>query len=527
MQRKTSAAMCLAGALFATGTTQAADIDQAGADKLKAGLTHYLPKDIIDTGFLSVKPATGRYEIVTDIMKLLTGKLPADTTVTGLKPFSVFATPADNNLWKIEGDGDFDVTAGYKVGDAPASMKYSISNYSYSGLFDPAIAYMRNGTFAASGIKLSTTGGTEQIDARFGGMNYVVSSTDAAAGALDFTGTGTLSDFYEKIVSPNTPPVEISADSIAFDATVKGAMLREIRDLVIFVLDNMKHNELTEAQQQELKNRALAALPFAKSVDENIRLNNLKVATAAGSFGFKTFDYGLNLSGIDNAMRFGLSMKAEQPVVPEGLIPPVYAKLVPDQTEVSFSMSDMRIGEFLKAFLAKADFSKKEPISDAEGAELAKLIFPDGKLSMTFDRIAARSPTYDIEMTGTLKSSLENTKQVSMTATVTAHNFDQTIAAIQEAAKADPELNQVSFGLMMAKGFAKDDGAGKQRWDVEVHEDGSVDLNGQQVKGPDTVTPEPETLGTDEPDALGTPDDSDEPATDDQPGTEQQQSQPE
>ncbi|MBN9033575.1 MAG: hypothetical protein BGO05_03375 [Rhizobiales bacterium 63-7] len=523
MQRKTSAAMCLAGALFACGTTQAADIDQAGADKLKASLTHYLPKDLLDTGFLSVKPATGRYEIVTDIMKLLAGKLPPETTVTGLKPFTVFATPAEKDLWKVEGDGNFDVTAGYKIADAPATMRYIISNYSYTGLFDPAIAYMRNGTFTASGLKLSTTGGSEQIDARFGGMNYVVSSTDAAGGALDFTGSGTLSDFYEKVVSPNTPPVEISADSIAFDATVKGAMLREIRDLVFFVLDNMKHKDLTDAQQQELKAKALAALPFASSIDENIRLNNLNVATAQARFGVKTFDYGLNLSGAGDAMRFGVSMKAADPILPAGLVPPVYASLVPQQTEVSFSMADMKIGEFLRKFLEKADFNKKEPISDAEGAELVKLIFPDGKVAMTFDRIAARAPTYDVEMTGKLTSALENTKQVSMTATVIARNFDATIAAIQEAAKADPQLNQVSFGLMMAKGFAKDDGGGKQRWEVEVREDGSVDINGQQVKGPDTLDEEPEALGTEEPDALGTPEDSDEPATDAQPETEQQQ----
>ncbi len=56
-----------------------------------------------------------------------------------------------------------------------------------------------------------------------------------------------------------------------------------------------------------------------------------------------------------------------------------------------------------------------------------------------------------------------------------------------------------------------------------MREDGSVDINGQQVKGPDTVDEEPEALGTEEPDALGTPEDSDEPATDAQPGTEQQQ----
>jgi hypothetical protein len=38
---------------------------------------------------------------------------------------------------------------------------------------------------------------------------------------------------------------------------------------------------------------------------------------------------------------------------------------------------------------------------------------------------------------------------------------------------------------MMIKGFAKADPDGAQRWDVAVASDGSVSVNGQQIKGPD------------------------------------------
>ena len=38
---------------------------------------------------------------------------------------------------------------------------------------------------------------------------------------------------------------------------------------------------------------------------------------------------------------------------------------------------------------------------------------------------------------------------------------------------------------MMIKGFAKADPDGAQRWDVAVAADGSVTINGQQIKGPD------------------------------------------
>ncbi|MGO7565644.1 hypothetical protein ACC754_42765, partial [Rhizobium johnstonii] len=49
----------------------------------------------------------------------------------------------------------------------------------------------------------------------------------------------------------------------------------------------------------------------------------------------------------------------------------------------------------------------------------------------------------------------------------------------------DHDLNQVSFGIMMVKGFAKTDADGRSRWDISVSRDGAIAVNGQVVKGPD------------------------------------------
>jgi hypothetical protein len=72
-----------------------------------------------------------------------------------------------------------------------------------------------------------------------------------------------------------------------------------------------------------------------------------------------------------------------------------------------------------------------------------------------------------------------------MEATILARDLDKTIAGVQELAKTDPDLNQVSFGIMMVKGFAKTDADGRSRWDISISRDGSVAINGQQIKGPD------------------------------------------
>lgn len=498
MQRKTSALVWLAGAIAVCGPVQAADIDQAGAEKLKSSLTHYLPKDLAESGFLTVKPGAGRYEIAVDLMRLIGDKLPADLRITGLEPFAMSATPAETDRWKVDGNGKFDVTAAYKAGETPGTMRYVTDNYDYSGILDPAISYFRNATFTASGIRFSSEQGPERIEASFDSMNYVMTSADAAGGTLDFKASGAANGFKETVVTKEAPPVDISADSIAFDATIKGLMMREVNDLVMFVLDHMKEKQLSAEQQAALKDKVLKALPLAASIDETVRLSNLSVGTPLGPFGFKGVDYGLNMTGLSEATRFGISIKARDPQAPEGLVPAAYAPLMPAETEVSFSFQNMNLGGFLKEFIEKADFTKAEPMSDEESAALAQTIFPEGKVTMNFDRIAARSDVYDLEMTGVLKSSVANTSEVSMTATVLAKNFDRTITFVQDAAKADPELNQLSFGMMMAKGFAKADPDGTQRWEVVLSEDGSVDINGQQVKGPDAEEPAEEEVSPDD-----------------------------
>lgn len=498
MQCKTSALAWLASAIAICGPAQAADIDQAGAETLKSSLTHYLPKDLAESGFLTVRPGAGRYEIGVDLMRLIGDKLPADFKIVGLEPFAMSATPAETDRWTVDSNGKFDVTATYKAGETPGTMRYVIDSYTSSGLLDPAISYFRNATFAASGVRFSSEQGPEKVDASFDSMNYTMTSADAAGGTLDFTASGAATGFKETVVTKEAPPFDISADSIAVDATIKGMMLREVNDVVMFVLDHLKEKRLTEEQQAALKDKVLKALPLAASIDETVRLSNLSVGTPLGPFSFKGVDYGIGISGLSDVARLGISIKAHDPKAPDGVVPAAYMPLLPADTEVSFSFRNINIGDFLKGFIEKADFTKDVPMSDEESAALAKRIFPDGRVTMDFDRIAARSDVYDVEMSGQLHSPVEDTRQVSMTATVLARNFERTIAFVQEAAKADPELNQLSFGMMMAKGFAKSEADGTQRWDVAVNEDGSVDINGQQLKGPNADEPAGDEVSPDD-----------------------------
>ncbi|MBB4565969.1 hypothetical protein [Rhizobium leucaenae] len=114
--------------------------------------------------------------------------------------------------------------------------------------------------------------------------------------------------------------------------------------------------------------------------------------------------------------------------------------------------------------------------------KLQQAMFPDGTMTINFPKISAVSGLYDIEASGSMRGWLNEKDRVSMKMTVFARDLDKTIAAVQDAAKTEPDLSQLSFGLMMAKGFAKTDPDGRARWDVSIADDESVTINGQAIK---------------------------------------------
>lgn len=138
----------------------------------------------------------------------------------------------------------------------------------------------------------------------------------------------------------------------------------------------------------------------------------------------------------------------------------------------------------------KTDFTNSTGDSEKAGQQAVEKLFPGGILKVDFPKVSARSSVYDVEVSGEMEGRVDTQKDYKVNALIVARDYDKTIAAVQELAKIDPDLTQVSFGLMMIKGFAKADPDGAQRWDVAVASDGSVNVNGQQIKGPDAPATE-------------------------------------
>jgi hypothetical protein len=475
-------------AFFTVGLTvasQAADVSEQGAKELRGVFTQYLSRDLADSGFITVKPATNRYEVTYDLSKFFDKISSSNFSITGLKPLTMFAAPMDKGLWSIDGDNSLDTSAHSKMGDTPATdISYSLASLVYTGVFDPAISYLRSLDMTAKDIKMSSKSAAETVEATISGMTSKLSTTDSSkAGRVDVVTTGAMPGFYEKITTSTTPAVEVRADAINFNAKATSVPIRELRELVRFVFEHVKAKTLSKSGGDKFKTLVRNALPLFGSLEETASADNLSIVTSGGNFALKKIDYSFHTNGVTKASSVGFGMKAEGLKLDAGVIPAGYEALLPDSAVVEVGIPDMNFAAAMDVLL-ETDFSKPGPLSKEQSDRIGDVVFPKGAVTVDFPKIGATSGVYDFEVSGSATVYPKQKDRYGLQASILARDYDKTIAFVQNAAKSDPELNQVSFVMMMAKGFAKVDPDGRQRWDVSVSDDGTFTVNGQVIKAP-------------------------------------------
>jgi hypothetical protein len=471
-------------ALSSAYSVYAADVNEQGAKSLKDSLSAFLPERAKTSKFLAVKTSGGRYEITYDFARLLASiDAKKDFVISGLAPISVFAAPLDNGQWKLNSDNDLNVTVQGKLPDGkPTNFSYSVSDMVFSGIFDPAISYLRSGEATSGPIRLVSKSGPQEVEASFAGMNYsMTSAASTTAGATDFKGSGSFQRFYERIVAPETPPVQVRADSLEFDASVEGVVPEKMRDLISLIIDIVRDEKPSDADIDRLKGMIRSSMPFFTSLSERLTFKQFAVVTPMGDFGLGKLDYTVAMTEPSDKARIGIGARIEGVSMPSGLVPRIYAPLVPDVADLQFGITDLNFTRFINEVLA-IDPLKPDPLPDADSKRIGEAFLNNGQRTIDFPKIAAKSDLYDIEASGEIHAYPEQKDQYTLQTTIYARDIDKLIQYFQKSAKSDPQLSQVSFGVMMAKGMAKTEPDGRLRWDVEFRDGKSLSVNGQVLK---------------------------------------------
>lgn len=467
------------------GIVQAADVSEQGAKDLFGNLTYFLPDDIARSGGISVKPVSAHYEVTYDLQKLFDKLNVTGFDISGLKPLALLATPLDSGLWNIEGNNAFDVTARSKPGSGPdTEFRYALTSSNFKGLFDPALHYLRSMDMKGNGITFATTttdNGVQKNDATIDSIGYTLSSADSGEpGRLDIKMGGSLQSLYDKISSDGTALGEIKVAAIDFNASATKLPLKAVNSLLRFVSEHKEAKTLSDADSLALKALLMDAMPIVGSFDESVAFKDIAVTTPFGDGGLQKLGYFFKVAGPSNAMNADFGLNAEKLTLASGLVPEDYIAFIPDAADVQVQVPNLNFSALMDV-LQQTDF-KIPDNNTAMDAKLQQAMFPHGTMTINFPKISAVSGLYDVEASGSMRGWLNEKDRVSMKMTVLARDLDKTIAAVQEAAKTKTDLAQFSFGLMMAKGFAKTDADGRSRWEIDLSDDGGVKVNGQVIK---------------------------------------------
>lgn len=456
----------------------AAETTPEGAEAIVKSMTGLLPDTVKNTGFIAAVPEGDHYRLSIDLGKLVALFKPdkGKFNLSSLYELQIYPAGADG-LMKVKRDSlPLSVNADWDVGTEKGNLSYLIKDFVFEGDFDPAISYFRSAVGHASGGSMTSSDGKADVKASFGPSDYTMAGQKNAAGAVDFSTSGTISGLSETVAGPGAPPVTLTMGNIGADAKVTGLKLAELSELITYVIAHADEKPLSPETKRGVADRIGKAMPMLDALTEEVKIDDLSVLANGITAKFGSIGYRLGFGGFkdDSELHFGLSV-ADPSIngVPEVV---AFGDLIPKTMTMTVSVNHLNFATMAQKFIAQAE----SELTDAQMDEIGKSILKDGRVHIEVPEFEATSPLYNLSLKGHISTDAKSdSAKANAEFDVTARDLDKTIAGIQELAQKVPDLNTASFGLMMAKGMAKNDAEGNAHWKVEVAEDGQVKINGQ------------------------------------------------
>ena len=474
----------LFASVASTGTLYAADITPQGAEELKGNLTYFLPKEIVDTGFLKVNPETGKYQVLVDLNVLVEKYKDEAFKINGLTPLTMMLAPKDNNLWQVDSSWPINVDGSFKVGDKTTNFEYAIASYVYSGIFDQSIHYFTSGNGSLKGTTFHTKEGENESKGSIDEIVASMNGTKTSEGSLDLMSTTDMTGMTQTIMDPAAGQIEIKVGKIHGTANFLGAKLNEIISILTFVIDHKQKDKLSDEDAKKFKELLKAGMPFWNNLEENIDNSKIEVTTPMGAGSLEKLSFGFHLSGATNDAKFGFTTSIEKPVLPDGILPPAYVTAIPSEAFIDVEMPNFHVADAANMMIDKIDFNNpKATNTPEEDAALGKAVLGGDTMQIVLNKMTAKSDIYDLEMSGNMAVNVNVKDDMSAKMTLLARDIDGTIAFLQKNADTIPEYGQAAFFAQMFKGFAIKNDDGRDKWVVELANDKSVKINGTAFGG--------------------------------------------
>ena len=433
-----------------------------------------------EPGVVTVTPDGDAYRARIDFAPHF-AKIPDPKVTATLTPLEITLADQGGGKWKVDQDQPLSFT--FKV-DGAVNLKGSIGSIKGTGVFDEALgAFESSATdMTEFGFQQTITerGATTQVAYTIAAMHYDTTTTGTGDSA-DATVKGTITDLRETVDTPaapdgSMPPMQfsISAPSGSQETVATGLKPRALTDLAAWLVARPSPEAITK-DQAEFKDKLRAVLPLWTNVTGTSTLDNLSVNTMMGMFGMDKLDVLVDMNGIvaDGRLRekFGLTGLK----LPDGIVPPWAAELVPNNFTIDFNVSEFDLAAPAKLVIDNFDLSKDPPLPPAMEQQLLAALLPKSAVQIGLGPSEVVSAIFNLTAEGSMTAGPVSAPSGS--ALVKLKGLDEIMTALQ-AAPPEMGMQQVTPMIVVAKGMAKQEPDGFLSWKIDSTPTGSVTING-------------------------------------------------
>lgn len=467
-------------ALSATGSVQAMEMRQKDADDFRDGLLSSYP-DLANSDFLTVKPAGDRLEVTLDFNGFFDGLDPKTFKMTGFGPWSFFITPQDNNSARINADNRVKASLLAKGVDGKAiEGNYSIGSFMIDGLIDLSTSGIQLST-SAKGVDIASQLGERKSAFRAGKMDNALNwrASSVGSGYVDFGGSGALSDYYQDAFQSQVPDFKISAAQIDHEYQLSNVPKKELNNLLLSLFAHGDGSFKDREDFEKFRTALAASFPLLSTLKQSIAAANLTVASPLADVAAKYMSSTVILQGKTDAMRLAWVFVADDMKIYSRMIPASYSALLPKNVDMQLLFEGLDFASAGRELVTSQVQTKED--AKAMGERFSENLLGSKSMAISLKSLKVASDLYDLKLYGTVRKVDDKNSELELW--IVASDFDKSIAAVQDLAKKEPDLGQLSVWMMMAKGFA----VGTDRsslWTIVRHADDSVTVNGQSVIGP-------------------------------------------
>lgn len=454
------------------------------AAKITASLQSYFGSE---PGVVTVVPQGDDYTVTLNAAPYL-AKLATPGVTVALDPVVLTVRPKGAGQWDVLQKGSYSLN--WSI-EGVSSANVRMADTTWSGVFDEASASFLTSTFD---IKNATVNQTMTDPAAqlitnsataYESMSGTSTSTPRGDGSVDISSTMSIAGVISAAKADaapggSAPPLNYSLSNAKTEYvnSLKGMRSKAVLDLIAWLVAHPSKDMIIKDQQQ-LKDKVLAALPLWETMDSQVNMSDTSVATMLGSFTLPSASIAVGASGASkNGMlreAFGVSGLA----IPPGIAPPWTDGLIPTTLKIDVTAGGVDLDAPVRLFLAQADLSKQPAIpAGSEPAYLAAFA-PTNSMKLTLADGEISSPVYSLTYGGDFNISFAGIP--TGTATIRMKGLDDVMAKVQAAAAADPMAQQAMAGLVAFKGFGKAEADGGMIWAVDMTQPGKVLVNGIDV----------------------------------------------